>query len=59
MQNLEIGRGKNTWLTSIFEKMGDDPNDESYVKPSEGDVWDFIGNIKHWLVNPERKGIPE
>ncbi|MEF4794063.1 AAA family ATPase [Escherichia coli] len=59
LQNLEIGRGKNTWLTSIFEKMGDDPNDESYVKPSEGDVWDFIGNIKHWLVNPERKGIPE
>ena len=29
------------------------------MNPSEGDVWDFIGNIKHWLVNPERKGIPE
>lgn len=59
LQNLEIGRGKNTWLTSVFEKMGDDPTNDSYVIPSEGDVWDFIGNIKNWLVNPERKGIPE
>ncbi len=59
LQNLEISRGKNTWLTSIFERMGDDHNDELYVKPSEGDVWDFIGNIKGWLVNPARKGIPE
>ncbi|WNY84218.1 ATP-binding protein [Cronobacter dublinensis] len=59
LQRLEIGRGKSTWLMSIFEKMGDDPINDSYIKPSEGDVWDFIGDIKNWLVNPERKGIPE
>lgn len=59
LPNLEVGRGKNTWLTTIFERMGDDPLDDSYINPSEGDVWDFMGNIKKWLVDPERKGIPE
>jgi len=59
LSNLEINRAKYSWLTSIFEKMGDDPSHESYVKPSKGDVWDFIGGVKEWLVNPSRKGIPD
>jgi len=38
--------------------MGDDPKGADYLKPSQGDVWDFIGAIKQWLINPSRKGIP-
>jgi hypothetical protein len=45
------------WLIDIFEKMGEDPEDPSYVKPTEGDVWAFLGLAKKWLSDPKRKGI--
>ncbi|BAZ39655.1 hypothetical protein NIES4101_56090 [Calothrix sp. NIES-4101] len=47
-----------TWLIDIFEKMGEDPESSSYLKPSSGDVWSFLGEIKKWFDNPTRKGIP-
>lgn len=47
------------WLIEIFEKLGEDPSSEAYVKPSKGDIWDFIFKIKTWLSNPTRKGTPE
>lgn len=47
-----------TWLIDVFEKMGEDPSSASYLKPSDDDVWAFLGQIKHWLTNPRRKGIP-
>ena len=46
------------WLIQIFEKMGEDPDAPGYLKPGDGDVWSFIGDVKRWLTNPERKGIP-
>lgn len=46
------------WLIEIFEKMGEDPESPTYLKPAEDDVWKFIGNIKNWLFDPDRKGIP-
>lgn len=46
------------WLISIFEKMGEDPASASYVKPTDDDVWAFLGQIKRWMTNPNRKGIP-
>jgi len=46
------------WLISIFEKMGEDPATHSYVKPTDDDVWAFLGQVKRWLTNPSRKGIP-
>jgi len=52
------GHGSN-WLIDIFEKMGEDPTSRNYVKPNTGDVWDFIGKIKDWIDNPNRKGIPK
>lgn len=52
------GHGPN-WLVEIFEKMGEDPNSDDYLKPSEDDVWDFIENISKWFFNPRRKGIPK
>lgn len=47
------------WLIEIFEKLGEDPNSPSYVKPSTDDVWEFIFKIKEWFSNPTRKGISE
>jgi ABC-type cobalamin/Fe3+-siderophores transport system ATPase subunit len=52
------GHGSN-WLIDIFDKMGDNPDLAAYVRPTEGDVWDFIGKIKNWVENQKRKGIPE
>jgi hypothetical protein len=47
------------WLIEIFEKLGEDPTVSTYVKPTTGDVWDFMTKIKNWFTNPIRKGIPE
>ena len=47
-----------TWLIDIFERMGSDPDDAAFVKPSPGDVWEFISSLKSWFANPNRLGIP-
>lgn len=47
------------WLIEIFQKLGEDPTLTSYIRPSSGDVWEFIEKIKNWFTNPGRKGIPE
>jgi ABC-type cobalamin/Fe3+-siderophores transport system ATPase subunit len=47
-----------SWLVSVFEKMGDDPDDIGYLKPGGNDVWPFISQLKSWLVDSNRKGIP-
>jgi len=52
------GHGPN-WLVEIFEKMGEDPEAENYLKPEENDVWQFIDSIAAWFLNPKRKGIPK
>ncbi|MCH7501661.1 MAG: AAA family ATPase [Nitrospinae bacterium] len=46
------------WLIEAFEKMGEDPDDKNYLHPDIDDVWAFIGGIKSWLTNANRKGIP-
>jgi hypothetical protein len=47
------------WLNQVFTWMGADPKAAGYVKPQEGDVWSFIVGIARWIINPERKGMPE
>ncbi len=47
------------WLISMFELMKSDPSAADYVKPREGDVWDFIRNVAAWIENPQRKGMPQ
>ncbi len=51
------GHGPN-WLIDVFQRMGEDPNNDAYVKPTPGDVWEFVAGVKRWLTNPGRKGIP-
>jgi predicted ATPase len=47
-----------TWLIDIFEKMGEEPDSPAYLRPSNGDVWEFVAAIKKWLTDPARRGIP-
>lgn len=47
-----------SWLIDVFEKMGENPDENQFVKPSTGDVWQFIEQVGSWLKAPERKGIP-
>lgn len=59
LKNLNAsGHGPN-WLVDVFEKIGEDPNDPNYVKPSDEDVWLFIEEISKWFFDPRRKGIPQ
>ncbi|VVH62873.1 hypothetical protein BSPWISOX_2933 [uncultured Gammaproteobacteria bacterium] len=59
LKSLQASGHGPDWLVEVFEKMGEDPNTSEYVKPSEGDVWEFLENISKWLFNPKRKGIPK
>lgn len=59
LSDLAVSRNKGTWLTSIFERMGEDPQAPEYIKPAEGDVWEFIGDVKRWVSDQSRKGIPD
>lgn len=47
------------WLIDIFSKMGDNPDSADYVKPESSDVWNFIGELKNWMENINKKGIPK
>lgn len=58
LQSLGASGHGPKWLIDIFERMGDDPDSESYIKPEGGDVWSFIGQIKAWADSVNRKGIP-
>lgn len=60
LSQMGVGAGKHgpSWLIDIFEKMGEDPDANGYLKPTSGDVWDFMGELKKWLTSPTRKGIP-
>lgn len=58
LAHLPLNRSKHTWLHEVFEKIGDAPDDKSYVKPTDDDVWKFLSDINHWLGDGSRKGIP-
>jgi len=47
------------WLTSMFERLGDDLSDSHFVRPERGDVWEFVDRIRSWFLNPNRKGMPD
>ena len=46
------------WLIEAFEKMGEDPEADDYLKPGNDDVWEFLSRIKRWFEDPNKKGIP-
>jgi hypothetical protein len=58
LKHLSVGGHGPNWLISIFEKMGEDPTSQKYLRPSVDDVWQFLSKVKAWFVDPNRKGIP-
>jgi len=58
MKGLGATRHGPVWLIDVFERMGEDPSNANYVRPNAGDVWAFVRDIRSWLVDPGRKGIP-
>lgn len=58
LPELDVSRSKDVFLHQIFEKMGDDPASDSYVRPGVGDVWDFMGGMNTWLRDASRRGMP-
>lgn len=58
MKKLNATGHGPSWLIDIFEKMGVDPADSAYVRPTLDDVWGFLGDVRKWLFDPNRKGIP-
>ena len=57
---LELGASGHgpRWLVEIFERMGEDPNHVDFLRPGENDVWSFVSEIRKWLTDPNKKGIP-
>jgi ABC-type cobalamin/Fe3+-siderophores transport system ATPase subunit len=58
LKSLQASGHGPPWLIDIFEKMGEDSEDADYIKPTDGDVWKFLFNVKGWLADPLRLGIP-
>ncbi|EGP4958298.1 ATP-binding protein [Enterococcus faecium] len=57
LPNIPIENHGTQWLIKKFEAMGDDAKDSNYVKPTDGDVWQFLYNIKCWFENENKKGM--
>lgn len=58
LPQLEASSHGPKWLIDVFQKMGEDPSTEGYVRPGVDDVWSFMAEIRQWFSNPKRKGIP-
>jgi predicted ATPase len=58
MKSLGVGGHGPSWLIDIFEKMGEDPSSPTYIRPGLNDVWSFMGQVRGWLLDANRKGIP-
>ena len=59
LASLHVERKKNQWLTRMFMRLGSDPTNEEYVRPSTNDIWAFIDKAAAWIKDPKRLGIPD
>lgn len=50
---------KAKWVLKVFEYMGAAPDAANYVHPGDNDVWSFLTDIRGWIDNPARLGIPD
>jgi ABC-type branched-subunit amino acid transport system ATPase component len=58
LRSLGATAGKEAWLSDMFGKLGDDSSVATYVRPTNGDVWDFLTKIASWCHDANRLGIP-
>lgn len=56
LANLGVQGKKTDWTVNMLQALGSDPNEDGYVRPSDGDVWDFMRSILSWIANAARKG---
>lgn len=59
LRDLNATGHGSSWLIDVFSKMGDNPDDANYIKPSLDNVWNFIGSIRNWIDNTTKRGIPQ
>jgi AAA15 family ATPase/GTPase len=59
LKDLNISGHGTKWLINIFEKMGDNSENNEYVTPSADDVWYFMKLINEWFINEKRGGMEE
>ena len=60
LADLDVVRtqDKAAWITNMFTELGSDPEKANYVAPGQTDVWKFIEQMKAWIADPNRHGIP-
>lgn len=56
LPELGIPGKKTDWTVAMMDRLGSDPSDMSYVRPQDGDVWEFMRKVVAWVRNPARKG---
>lgn len=59
LPELEVGGHGPEWLTQVFARMGTDPGEPGYQRPTGGGVWRFIQRVATWIAEPRRKGMRE
>lgn len=53
---LKRSSDKSKWLRHALDRLGVDPESDTYVRPGKGDIWGFLRDVVAWIVNPERDG---
>jgi hypothetical protein len=56
LPELGVPGKKTDWTVAMLERLGSDPLSVDYVKPSNGDVWEYMEKIVAWVRNSSRKG---
>ena len=46
---LGVGGKGTDWTVEVLNRLGSDPGEEQYVRPDEGDVWNFVRGLIDWL----------
>lgn len=56
LKPLEVAGSKTKWAVSMLEALGSDPSSDTYHRPQENDVWEFLRQVVGWISDPSRKG---
>lgn len=57
LPHLGVTVAKDRWVPKLFEALGNSPGSKKYVRPNQGDVWDFMKAVGAWCADPNRKGM--
>lgn len=57
MRSLGVECAKRDWLGRMLTRLGNDPGSRDYVRPSTGDIWQFLDQVGKWCADPQRLGM--